>query len=571
MKVEHLDDLPLLAEQLRKSGLAKIFDKHYPDHGHWKGISGGKLLEGWLLYILSESDHRLSHVEDWASDRLEVLSAVLREPELRSLDFSDDRLGRLLDRYSDDEQWNNLEESLGKKLLKVYSLNEEKNDLMVVRSDSFNVPQFRAITDLFTRGYSKQRRSDQPFCKAMLSSLDPLSMPLAVEVVKGGGTDVSYYLTVINRVQKILPGKGNLYVGDSQLGSIGNRTEIHKSGDYYLSPLGKKQCKEEVLHHYLDQIKQEVHELPSIFTEEDVKRKPAYFFELTETVNNEEEKLQWVERRVLVYSPAYAKEQIKSFDNRLSNAELAIQNLVLSKQGRRNPKTLAGLHGRVAAELKKYRVEGNFEISCKEEKEQVEIKRHKNRPTRTEHRVKLSLKIKRNHAVIEHMIKRLGWQVYASNAPKDLIKTADLVKCYRDEYRIEHLFDYYLNRDVGLLPVYLQKEERVKGLIRLLSVAMRFSVLIQHHVRIELAKRKEKLSGIYPGNKNRSTNKPTTPMLLRAFKGVFIVWTEANGKSAIEMTKLKVNQENILDLLGLSKLYDKTLKSLKTQMILRGR
>ncbi len=65
-----MDDLPLLGFQFRQCKLAELLDSHFPDHGLWKGISGGQLAVGWLLYILSEGDHRLSHVEDWAGFRL---------------------------------------------------------------------------------------------------------------------------------------------------------------------------------------------------------------------------------------------------------------------------------------------------------------------------------------------------------------------------------------------------------------------------------------------------------------------------------------------------------------------
>ena len=99
MKISYLDDLPLIGSQLRSFDLSSLLDEHFVDHGLWKGISGGKLAEGWLLYMLSEADHRLSHVQDWAGERLDILSAILEAPDLRELDFSDDRLGRLLDRY----------------------------------------------------------------------------------------------------------------------------------------------------------------------------------------------------------------------------------------------------------------------------------------------------------------------------------------------------------------------------------------------------------------------------------------------------------------------------------------
>lgn len=494
MRVEHLDDLPVLGSQIQRMGLSGLLDNHFPDHGLWKGISGGKLAEGWLMYILSEGDHRLSHVEEWAELRLESLGAILGESELRVLDFSDDRLGRLLDRYSDDEEWNALEIGLGRQLLQVYGLESgEEESLKVVRSDSFNAPQFREEGDLFTYGYSKHRRSDQPFCKVMMASMDPLSVPLAVEILKGSGPDVDHYLSVIKRVQSILGKSGNLYVGDSQLGSMSNRLAIQMAGDYYLSPLNRKQVSLEKLHAYLAEIKKPIRELPSLFTGCKTKRKPAYYYEVKEIIRDEERELEWEERRVLVYSPQYAEGLIKSLNNRLNEAEQAIKKLVISKKGRRNPKTLKDLHTRVDVIVKKYKVAECFEVKCNQSVESYVVKRYKNREAEERKKVTLSLELKRKEGEIELKRKQLGWQIYGTNAKEETIGTGDLVRSYRDEYRIEHLFDYMINRDVGLLPIFLQKEERVKGLIRLLSIAMRFSMLLQYDVRNELEKKRVSL------------------------------------------------------------------------------
>ena len=76
MQIERVDDLPLINHFIKGSGLASLLDKHFPDHGLWRGISGGKLALGWLLYILSEADHRLCHVEPWAEGRLQTLSVL---------------------------------------------------------------------------------------------------------------------------------------------------------------------------------------------------------------------------------------------------------------------------------------------------------------------------------------------------------------------------------------------------------------------------------------------------------------------------------------------------------------
>lgn len=577
MKIELLDDLPFLGSQFSRSGLSGQLDEHFPDHGHWSGISGGQLSVGWLLYILSEADHRLSHVEDWALSRLATLGAILEEPALRSIDFSDDRLGRLLDRYSDDDSWASFECAIGRQLLQVYQINPvsqgKESQHNVIRTDSFNAPQFREVGELFTHGYSKQRRSDQPFCKVMVSSLDTLMLPLAVEIVKGGGPDVEHYMENIKRVQGILVERGNLYVGDSQLGSMPNRLAIHSSGDYYLMPLNRKQCSAVELNAYLEQIEESVHELPGIFTASDDKREAAFFKEFSTLLkvqgDTAAKNTEWTERRILVYSPKYAQALLNSFNNRLDEAQQAIQNLVISKSGRKIPKTLEDFQVRKDRIVRQYELDGCFEIICTQSVEQIHIQRHKERAAETREHVTLHVQIKRNDEFIEKHRRQLGWQIYGTNVPQNLIETATLVKCYRDEYRIEHLFDSLINTNTNLLPLFLKKENRVKGLIRLLSLAIRFSVLIQHQVRTHLQQNRESVGGIYPGNKGRSTASPTTAMILRAFREVAVAWVELDQTRLIQMTPLTSVQEKLLRCIDAQDAYQRILEVLRSNSHLR--
>jgi transposase len=576
MKIEHLDDLPLLGKQLVESGLSELLNKHFPDHGLWRGITGGQVAIGWLLYILSEGDHRLSHLEEWASSRLATLGSILGEVNLRSADFNDDRLGRLLDRYSDDEAWAGFEMDLSHQLLQVYKIIDTEvvqEKPHVVRTDSFNAPQFREITELFTHGYSKQRRSDQPFCKIMVSTLDPISLPIAVEIIKGGGPDSDHYMTNIKRVQDTLPNKGNLYVGDSQLGSMSNRLAIHTSEDYYLMPLNRKQCLSSELNSYLEQIDQPIEKLESIFTSVGEKRSPAYFKEISVEIKFfdefSEETTKWIERRILAYSPEFAQGLIKSFNNRLSEAEQDLRNMMIPKSGRKVPKTQAELHTRKDRIIKQYDLEGFFELTCSETKELIKVQKHKMREPETRELITLQLDVKRNEANIEKHRQQVGWQVYGTNVPVDVITASDLVKCYRDEYRIEHLFDTWINKSGSFLPLFLKKERRVKGLIRLISIAIRYSVLIQHKVRACLATKGESISGLFAGNKRRSTTNPTTPMILRAFRDISVAWVDIDDIHLVQMTTLNTVQQKLLECLGAIESYNRVLELLKSRSNLR--
>ena len=97
IKVARDDDIPLLLAQMKKMAIPALLDTHFPTHGNWQGLSLGEVGTVWLSHILSEGDHRLNSVQDWAAGRLGVLGSCLQAPELRELDFSDDRLGQVLD------------------------------------------------------------------------------------------------------------------------------------------------------------------------------------------------------------------------------------------------------------------------------------------------------------------------------------------------------------------------------------------------------------------------------------------------------------------------------------------
>ena len=60
---ERIDDVPLLVHQQRKMGIPEVVDEVIHPHGNRQGLSVGWLTMGWLSFILSEADHRMSEVE----------------------------------------------------------------------------------------------------------------------------------------------------------------------------------------------------------------------------------------------------------------------------------------------------------------------------------------------------------------------------------------------------------------------------------------------------------------------------------------------------------------------------
>src|SRR5436190_93500 len=92
VKQERIDDIPPLFGMMRRMNIAEVLDKHMPRHHLQQGLSNGNLAVGWLTFILSQSDHRKSAVQDWANGLDHTLEALF-DCSLRPHEFSDDRLG----------------------------------------------------------------------------------------------------------------------------------------------------------------------------------------------------------------------------------------------------------------------------------------------------------------------------------------------------------------------------------------------------------------------------------------------------------------------------------------------
>jgi len=104
------------------------------------------------------------------------------------------------------------------------------------------------------------------------------------------------------------------------------------------------------------------------------------------------------------------------------------------------------------------------------------------------------------------------------------------VLAYREEYLVEHCFGHLKGKPLSLTPMYLEDDRRATGLTRLLSIGLRVLTLLEHVARSHLAKQGEKLPGLYAGNPTRSTSRPTTEAMLRAFKNIALSVVTVEGQ-----------------------------------------
>ncbi len=154
----------------------------------------------------------------------------------------------------------------------------------------------------------------------------------------------------------------------------------------------------------------------------------------------------------------------------------------------------------------------------------------------------------RHVSAYANTVRNVGWKVFVCN---DLeLSLTEAVLAYRDEYIIEHGFNRFRSKMLGITPLFLSSITRIKGLIRLLSIALRVLCLTEFKVRQALQEQQAKLDHIYAGNPKRATAKPTAEMMLRAFCGLNLIMININGTDCCHITQLNAVQLRILALLG---------------------
>src|SRR5215208_2822823 len=122
LRVEAVADLPVLWATLQRLDLPATLDRHFPAPAHWKGpLTPGEVLAVWPLFVLSQSDHRLNHVEPWIAAHQGVLSALLGKP-IRPVHGHDDRLADWLSCLGKANAFSRLETDLNQQTVRVYSL-----------------------------------------------------------------------------------------------------------------------------------------------------------------------------------------------------------------------------------------------------------------------------------------------------------------------------------------------------------------------------------------------------------------------------------------------------------------
>lgn len=226
-----------------------------------------------------------------------------------------------------------------------------------------------------------------------------------------------------------------------------------------------------------------------------------------------------------------------------------MKQLTCGGRGKKAILTVDELKKNAQEVIKNHYVEKFLSVKCRKHTRKKTIRGYAGKAARIEYQSRLEVEVIQNKDALEAEPRCLGWRIYGATAPTEEFSLEELVYVYRDQYIIERGIGRLKGQPLSLTPLYLQRDDHITGLVRLLSIALCALTLIEFKVRETLSIAPEPLKGLYPGNPNRSTKNPSTEILLRAFRDISQIYQPKRLSVLIPLTK---RQRQILKLLGFS-------------------
>jgi transposase len=557
---ERVDDIPLLLGLMQPMHLAEVLERGLGSHHLHQGISNGLLTCGWLAFILSKANHRKVSVQDWAQNHQHTLETLLGQP-LRPVEFSDDRLSIILRRFHDAD-WPALEADLWRATCEVYEV-----PLDCVRVDATTSCGYHTIDPggVMQLGHSKDHRSDLPQLKLMAAAAQPSGLLLATDIHPGNAADDPLYVPLIRRVRAQLGRNGLLYAGDCKMAALATRADIAGHQDYYLMPLPLTGETQQAFPAWMDAVVSGPQEAGLLYVTNDQGTVSlfgaAYEFERPCAAVVDGAAFAWVERVQVVRSFALARRQDEGLEERLRRAAEEVRQLTPPVgRGQQQWRDEATLRAAVAEILERLRVTGCLVVSWEREEQRRKCYEGPGRPGpgrawhwEVEVRYQVT-EVERLEEEITEAKYRQGWRVQVTNLPKEGWSLQGCVLIYNGGWSLER--DFHVLKDVplGIRPLYVREDEQIIGLTRLLTIALRLLTLFELTVRAKMATAGEELAGLYEGQPQRKTSRPTATRLLKAITrmGVTLTHVIAEDDSRWYVSALPALLLRILAMIGLS-------------------
>jgi len=403
-------------------------------------------------------------------------------------------------------------------------------------------------------GNSKDDPS-RPQVKIALATLDPLGIPLTVKVAPGNSADDPLYVPIMQQVFSSTAKRGILFLGDCKMGSMATRCFVVKHESYYVCPLSEVSHSADTILDAIQRFSDGHSSFTPVFREYEngdiTGIAEGFEDKISRTAEFEGEIVSWSERLVYAKSFVHAKKDLTKLDLSIERARAEISRMNIRKQGKKVYQNFTEVQKKVDAILKKYSVQKILSVTIDETLIRDEKGKYGNKPPRI---IEISqFQIISDIDEAEYMKDKelCGWRVYATNKTVEDFSFEKVVLSYRDQFIIEHEFHRLKGVCLSLTPIYIQKGNRIDGLVKLLTLALRVLGMIEIPIHDSIKKRGTALDGLFEYNPKKSLVKPKAERILECFEGIHLSTVEIGDQIFHTITNLSAKHREILGLMNI--------------------
>jgi transposase len=139
-----------------------------------------------------------------------------------------------------------------------------------------------------------------------------------------------------------------------------------------------------------------------------------------------------------------------------------------------------------------------------------------------------------------------GVYVLKTNLPSKRCPTAKALSTYKEQSQVERRF-HHCKGPLAVAPMFLEKPERMAGLLCILVWALMVMALMERQTRRSL--KGKPMYGLYP--ENRPSPAPTGPAILKCFSTLCIVIVKEHANVSRRLAEPDPTQRKLLNLLGI--------------------
>lgn len=515
--------------------MASVIDDAVPTHGNTMNhneLTNGEALTIWLIYILSQSDHRKMTVEEWIRLNSAMLSKLWGAPVPAS-DFTDDRLSTILSRLANAISQAKIDRQLFENTVYVYDLYADHIRLDATACSGYHEVHEHGIMQF---GHAKDGRDSLAQFKLMAAATGKAHY-ISGQFYSGEKADDPLYKPLFEQIVGWLPEPGMLLVGDCKMCSLETRTAIVSAKHLYYVPMAQNHVPSQQYTTWINEaVAGTLPKLSAIWRDEELL---GYGYELSRTQTRGDD--EWIERLQIIRSLASVPSGEQAIDRHVQRATEAIWKLTPSpKQGQKQITDDHELKKSITALVRRYGVEGVLQVTWGRD--------HTYKNGQDGRCVITNVEI--NDDKLRELKHHTGWRVFLTNAPQERLSLDDGVLLYRKGagQGIERMNAMLKGSPLGISPLFVRNDDQIIGLAYLMTLALRVMSYFETTIRDALAKTNEQLPDYTPDGK--SSGNPTAKTMLEriAKKGVTLIEViDQDGHRHYHLTKLPPILAKILE------------------------